>query len=141
MKISFLLSQRRFLQEQARLSNLAYALARLTEFWERIDRAQLRGRVHLLQAEPSEDRFDNMLLALDGNQSVLEEHFVDRDVDDFVDAVAYATGEPVVNQSFDLSEVEERFLRPLRERLQKRGVDIDLSGRLDAKPGEALSDG
>jgi hypothetical protein len=56
---------------------------------------------------------------------------VERDIADFVDAVAYATGEPTVDQVFDLSEVEERFLRPLRERLEKRGVDIDFSDGMD----------
>ena len=140
MKISFLLTQRLHLQEQARLSNLAYALARLTEFSMRMERAQLHGRVHLLQAEPNEERFDNSLVALESSQAVVEEHFVDRDVDDFVDAVAYATGEPVVDQIFDIGEMEERFLRPLRERLEKRGVDIDLSNGLDANSGENLSD-
>lgn len=127
MNILFLLSQRRLLQEQAILSNLAYALTRLNEFWTRIERARLRGQVHLLQAEPNEERYENVLLALEGNQSVLDEHFLDRDINDFVDAVAYATGDTVVDQVFDLSEVEQRFLRPLRERLEKRGVDIDLT--------------
>jgi hypothetical protein len=139
MKISFLLTQRRLLQEQARLSNLAYALTRLTEFSQRMERAHLRGRVHLLQAEPDEGRYDDTLVALEGNQSVLEEHFVDRDVTDFVDAVAYATGEPVVDELFDLREMEERFLRPLRERLEKRGVDIDLEVGPGARSGEAPS--
>ncbi len=126
MKISHLLSQRRLLQERARLSNLAYALARMSEFCLRIERARLGGNVHLLEADPSMERFDHLFEALDGNQSVLEEHFLERDVADFTDAVAYATGEPVVDQTFDLAEVEVRFLRPLRERLEKRGVDIDL---------------
>lgn len=133
MKISFLLAQRRLLQEQARLSNLAYALARLAEFCARIQRAQLCGQVHLLQAEPNAERFGNSLTALEGNQSVIEEHFAERDVDDFVDAVAYATGEPVVDLVFDLREVEERYLKPLRERLERVGVDIDLAGGQNAE--------
>ena len=127
MKISFLLAQRRALQEQARLSNLAFALERMSDYIGRIERAQLRGRVHLLQAEPAEERYENSLTALQGQQSVLEEHFTDRDIDDFVDAVAFATNERFVDQIFDLRDVEPRFLTPLRRRLEDQGIDIDLS--------------
>ena len=127
MNISFLLAQRASLQKQARLSNLAYAHEQLSVFTERIKRAHLRGQVHLIQAEPLEDRFVSSLTALEGNQSVVDEHFTDHDIQDFVDAVGYATGEPLIDQVFDLREVEARFLTPLRNRLEKLGVVIDRS--------------
>lgn len=127
MKISFLLTQRDVIQQQAKLSSLAYAYERLTDFTTRIARARLRGQVHLRQADPNEEHYQTSLSALEGNQSVIEEYFTDRDLLDFVDAVGYATNEAMVDVIFDLREVEGRFLSPLRTRLEKSGVVIDLT--------------
>lgn len=125
MNISSLLARRKALQQQARLSNFAHAYARLADFNARIVRARLRGEVHLEQAEPDEERYLATLTALEGNQSVIEEHFTDRDLLDFVDAVAFATGETRIDLCFELREIEDRFLRPLRARLESEGVVID----------------
>lgn len=126
MKLTTLLARRRALREQALLSNLAFALKHLTEIVGRIERARLHGQVRLLQAAPEEDRLENTLLAEQGSQSVIEEHFTDRDIDDFVDAVGYATGEAFVDEVFDLREVDARFLQPVRRKLEDYEVDIDL---------------
>ena len=126
MKLTTLLARRRALREQALLSNLAFALKHLTEIVGRIERARLHGQVRLLQAAPEEDRLENTLLAEQGSQSVIEEHFTDRDIDDFVDAVGYATSEAFVDEVFDLREVDARFLQPVRRKLEDYEVDIDL---------------
>lgn len=127
MKYSFLLAHRLFLQQQARLSHLAYAYERLSDFSARIARARLGGPVHLQQPEPEEERYQASLTALRGSQSAIEEHFTDRDLLDFVDAVGVATGDSEVDLQFELSEVEKRFLLPLRARLESAGVLMDAS--------------
>lgn len=126
MKLSILLAKRRALREQALLSNLAFALKHLTDIVGRIERSGLHGRVRLLQAAPEEDRLENSLIAEQGNQSVIEEHFTDRDIDDLVDAVGYATGEAFVAECFDLEEISTLFLEPVRRKLEDYEVDIDL---------------
>ncbi len=125
MKLSSLLAQRQTLQQQARLANLAFAYERLATFVERIELARLRGEVLLQQAEPTEERYWATLTALEGNQSVIEEYFTDQDLMDFVDAVACATGENDIDLKFRLEEAGSRFLRPLRERLERVGIAID----------------
>lgn len=124
-KLSILLTQREALLRQARLANLAFAYTTLGEFTRRITRAQLHGRVVLKHAAPEEERYWASLTAIDGNQSVIEEHFGDEDIMDLADVIAFVTGNEALDLTFPLEEVERVFLAPLRDELARAGIAID----------------
>jgi len=124
-KLSTLLSRRRDLLRQARLANLAFAFVTLQKFSLRVTRAQLDGRVTLAHAAPQAERYWASLTALEMNQSVIEEHFTDEDVMELADVVSFTTGNEALDITFDLEDLEELFLRPLREELDREGVIID----------------
>jgi hypothetical protein len=124
-KLSTLLSRRRALLRHARLANLAFAFATLQEFSGRIARASLCGRVTLTHAAPEAERYWASLLALTFNQSVVEEHFTDAQVMELADVLAFATGNDALDVTFNLEDLDERFLRPLREQLERAGIIID----------------
>jgi hypothetical protein len=125
-KLSTFLSRRRDLLQQARLANLAFAFATLQRFAGRITQAQLGGHVTLAHAAPHAERYWASLTALEMNQSVIEEHFTDEDVMELADVVGFATGNEALDITFDLGDLEELFIRPLREELDREGVVIDL---------------
>lgn len=125
MKLSSLLAQRQALLRQTRLANLAFAYDRLGDFARRIACARLRGEVRLQQAAPGADRYWASLTALEGNQSVIEEHFTDDDLMDLGDVIAYATGDNEIDLAFRIEELADRFLAPLRGQLEQAGVAID----------------
>jgi hypothetical protein len=125
MKLSLLLSQRTALLRHARLANLAFAYTKLGEFARRISRAQLTGSVTLKHAAPGAGQFWSALTALEGNQSVIEEHFTDEDIADLADIVAFTTGASDVDLTFRIEELEERFLAPLRPELEQAGIVFD----------------
>lgn len=126
MKLSSLLTQRPALLQQARLANLAFAYDRLSDFARRVARAHLAGNVRLQTAAPEAQRYYPTLTALEGNQSVIEEHFSDEDLLDFADVLTYVSNENQLDLVFRLDELEIRFLIPLREELAKAGVALDL---------------
>lgn len=125
MKLSHLLRQRPALLQQARLTNLAFAYARLGEFATRIARARLHGEVNLKQANAEAELPWASLTALTGSQSVIEEHFTDEDLMDFADLAAFVTGEKNLDATFPIEHVSEKFLAPLRRQLEQAGVMID----------------
>jgi hypothetical protein len=125
MKLSHLLQQRDLLLQQAQRANLAYAHSQLASFSARIARAGLRGRVTLRHPAPDEERFWASLTALDGNQSVIEEHFTDADVMDLADVLAFLAGQNRAELTFHLEEFTSRFVLPLRRQLERAGVQID----------------
>lgn len=127
-KLSTLLTQREALLQQARLANLAFAYTTLGEFAHRVARAGLAGRVTLRQAAPEEERYWASLTALDGNQSVIEEHFADEDIMDLADVIAFTTANEALELTFRLEEVGELFLAPLRAELARADVAIDHPG-------------
>lgn len=129
MKISSLLARRRALLRQAHLANLAYAFDRLSEFSARIDRARLNGLVRLQQCTPGTDRYWASLTAMQGSQSVIEEHFSDDDLMDLADVIAFATAEIEIDLTFPIEELADRFIAPLRARLEQAGVVIDRADR------------
>ena len=132
-KLSTLLARRPALLRQARLANLAFAYATLHDFAQRIARAQLAGSVRLRHAAPQADRYWATLTALEGNQSVIEEHFADQDLMDLADVLAFATGNEAVDVTFDLEDIADNFVTPIRLELEKEGVVIDPSdARRDA---------
>ena len=125
MKLSHLLLQREALLRQARLSNLAYAYSQLGQLVARLGQAQLRGLVRLQQAEPVVDRAWPTLTAMGGNQSVIEEHFTDENVLDLASFIAFITGETATEITFQLEDMAEQFLAPLKRELERAGVVIE----------------
>jgi hypothetical protein len=125
MKLSQLLQARENLIRRAGLANLAFAYELLSNFARRIARARLSGSVTLKSADPDADLAWASLTALEGNQSVIEEHFTDEDIMDFSDAIVYVTGGDEVNLTFRLEDLSENFLVPLRGVLEQAGVEVD----------------
>lgn len=125
MKLSSLLAQRAMLLRQARLANLAFAYTRLRGFAARISRAKLRGTVILKHAAPGAGQYWAALTAIDGNQSVIEEHFADEDISDLADIVAFTTGAADLEMTFPIEELAQRFLAPIRPELEHAGIRFD----------------
>jgi hypothetical protein len=126
MKLSKLLTNRAMILRRAYLANLAGAYHTLSAFSQRIARARLGGLVNLKHAEMSEERYWPALRALEGNQSVIDEHFTDEDILELADAVAFATDEEALDLDFQLEELYDKFAAPLRFELERAGVTIDL---------------
>jgi hypothetical protein len=126
MKLSNLIAQRPDLLRQVRLANLAYAYQTLLDFAGRIARARLQGSVLLRPVNPEEERFCVSLTTLEGNQSVIEEHFSDEDLIVLADVLGYATGHPMHELNFEIDQLDE-FLVPLRTDLERAGIQVDAS--------------
>ena len=125
MKLSNILAQRQALLRQARLANLAFAYQTLGRFAGRIARARIGGRVSLTQAAPDAERYWASLTALEGSQSVIEEHFTDEDIMDLADVISYLTAHETLDLTFRLEDLADTFLAPLRAELEQAGVAID----------------
>jgi hypothetical protein len=136
MKLSNLLAQRQALLQQARLANLAFAYERLSVFTSRIAYARLSGQVRLQLPAGEGERPLPTLTALQGSQSVLEEHFTDEDLIILSDVISYTTGENEIDITFKLEELEDRLLTPLRERLEQAGVFFDQEHPTFEEPGQ-----
>lgn len=134
LKYNKLLEARETLQRQAGLANLAFAYETLREFANRISRAQLKGQVNLKSADTDEDRYWATLTALEGNQSLIEEHFTEEDLTDFADAISYATGHEDFEATFPLQDFPQAFLAPLRSALEQGGVVMDAEPMAAEKP-------
>ena len=132
-KLSTLLTQRQALLRQARMANLAFAYVTLNGFVERIARGQLRGTVTLKHAAPQSERYWASLTAVEGSQSVIEEHFSEHDLMDLADVLGFITGNDALDLTFRLEEISDVFLVPLRVELEREGIVIDQIGsRRDA---------
>jgi hypothetical protein len=125
MKLSKLLATRQGILRQAWLANLGYAYATLKTLADRVETAQLSGRVRLQPADPTEERYWAALTALEGNQSVIEEHFSDQDVLDLADAAVFAVGAEFGEIEFPLENLAEQFVAPIRTTLDQAGVILD----------------
>jgi hypothetical protein len=125
MKLSFLLAQRQALLRQARLAHLAHAYDRLDDFARRVARARLRGEVHLQASAPESGNYSASLTALQGAQSVLEEHFTENDIVDLASVITDVTGQLELDLNFPIEELAARFQAPLRQQLEQAGVSID----------------
>lgn len=125
MKIDHLLKQRSALIRQTRLANVAFAFAALSEFAERIARGNLHGRVTLHLPDAEAERVWPSLVAEEGSQAVIDEHFIDQDIMDLADLLLFTTGsEPRSSFTFRLEEFSRRFLPALRHELAAAGVQI-----------------
>lgn len=125
LKLSQLLVARQGLLQGAQLANLALAFQVLQEFATRIHRARLTGLVRLQSPEATEEGCWAELTALEGNQSLIEEHFTDEDLMDLADTVAYVTEADVVSMKFRIEQFSELFVAPLRAGLEQAGIAID----------------
>jgi hypothetical protein len=141
MNLSTLLAQRQMLLRQTRLANLAFAYVRLGDLAVRIARARMHGSVNLKQAAPEAEACWASLTALEGNQSVIEEHFTDEDITLFADAIAFVTGENHLDLTFHIEELAERFVAPLRHQLEQAGVVFDYAAAPITEPHQGNSAG
>lgn len=126
-KLTALLAQRPALLRQLRLANLAFAHATLTDVHERFLRSGLSGRVLLQSEDPASERFCVALTALDGAQSVVEEHFADDHLAALADVIGFLTAQDPLELTFRIEEFAERFLAPVRDELVRSGVELDAS--------------
>ena len=141
MKLSLILAQRQALLQQTRIANLAFAYAKLSEIAARITRAQLHGLINLRQAAPDTEPGWTPLTALEGHQSVIEEHFTDEDLTDCADAIAFLTGENCLDLNFRIEELPEKFVAPLRHQLEQAGILFDDTAQSIAEPHRGNSAG
>ncbi len=126
MKISKLLDSHRAILQQARLANLAQAFVTLRRLAERVCRARLCGLVQLRQPDAAEERLWASLSALDGSQSVIEEHFTDEELMEFADAAAFVRETTALDVTFRLEHMAALFVAPLEAELRQNGVEFDL---------------
>lgn len=126
MNIHELIQQRQALLRKTQLANAAYVYQELGRFAARIARARLRGRVTLIFADPDGRPGWPALVADEGSQSVIDEHFTDRDVFDLADLLLYATGsESRAFLTFRIEELDRRFRPGLRRELELAGVEAN----------------
>lgn len=125
MKLSYLISQRKTLLLRTHLANLAYLYLQLETLASRLNGAQLRGLVRLQPRDPSAERYWPILAAIDGNQSVIEEHFTDANIADLADAMAFNGCREDESTDFRLEELEKVLLNPIRNELIKSGVQLE----------------
>ena len=124
-KLSTLLSHRAALLSDAHLANQAYAYVTLLGFQHRLCRAQITGPVTLRFSSPQAERYWPQLLALESSQSVIEEHFTDKDILELADVIEFLSGDGTHDLTFDVVELGDDFLLPLRTELERQGVVID----------------
>jgi hypothetical protein len=125
MKLSQLLSQRTAALRRARLANLGYAHEVLRDFIRRARAAQLHGRLHVRSADPDAECYAPLLIALDANNSVVEEHFTDEDIATLADVLEFVTGRSPIDLTFEIDAMDGRFVGPIRAELRHAGVTID----------------
>jgi len=125
MKISKLIATHDSIIEQARLANLAQAYVTLRRYAERVQRARLSGLVNVRQPDADEGRLWASLTALEGKQSVLEEHFCEEELMEFADALAFVRQTSNLNLTFRLEALSAEFVAPLEAELKRAGVILD----------------
>lgn len=126
MNFRRLLLQRDALLQKARLANLAFAYDRLGDFAARLARAQIYGQISLRLADPEGERPWPVLVALEGNQSVVDEHFTEEDVVDLADIFAYFRDDKTTAEfTIRLADLEGGFLAGLRRELEAGGVTLN----------------
>lgn len=137
MNFHQLLLQRDAVLHQARLANLAFAYDRLADFAGRLARAQIRGELTLGLADPAGDRPWPVLLAVEGSQSVIEEHFTEEAIVELADIFAYLREDrEIMEFTFRPAELETRFLAGLRSDLEAGGVSLDAPAPAPAPEAE-----
>ena len=70
-----------------------------------------------------------MLVAREGNQSVIEEHFTDEDIAELADILTFLhEGEGLTELNFMIERLADRYLPNLRRELTQAGVLGDHTG-------------
>ena len=129
MNLSKLLATRQTLLRQTQLANFAFAYATLERFAARIANANLRGPVRLRPADPDDESYWASQTAVAGSQAVIEEHFSDQDLLDFADAMTFAIDKDFDELEFELEDLSENYVAPLRKILEDAGVSLDVTDR------------
>lgn len=124
-KLCHLINARQHLLRCAHLANVAFAFQLLSGYATRIERARLSGLVNLKSAAADEETCWASLTALEGNQSLIEEHFTDEDLMDMTDAIAYITASDVVDLTFQIQHFADMFVTPVRAVLEQSGISVD----------------
>ena len=131
MKLHHLLQQRSSLLRQTRLANAAFVFDELGKFAARVARGNLRGQVTLYLADPAAQRAWPTLVADEGSQAVLDEHFLDKDMLDLADLLVFAAGnERPPAFTFRLEELDSRFRPALRQELESAGIELPSESEL-----------
>ncbi len=138
MKISKLIATHHAIIKQARLASLAEAFVTLRRCAERVGRARLCGLVNLRQPDAEEGRLWATLTALEGRQSLLDEHFCDEELMEFADAVAFVRGVNRLDIVFKIEALREEFVEPLEEELKRAGVEFDLERERSGFQGDGF---
>lgn len=128
MKLSTLLSQRPALLQQVRLANVAFAYHTLSVFAGRVAQARLQGTAILRQANPDEGQYAATLTVPTSRQSVVDEHFTEDDLMGVADVFAFVLGktsEDLAEVTFNLEDVADLFVAPLRRELEQAGIALD----------------
>lgn len=129
MNFHQLLLQRDALLRQARIANLAFAYDRLADFARRLARARIVGELTLPLADPAGDRPWPVLPAMEGSQSVIEEHFTEEAILELAGIFAYfREGSGTMEFTFRPADLEKRFLAGARRDLEASGVSLDAAG-------------
>ena len=136
MKLSSLLTHRLFHVRQARLANLAFAHQTLADFAQRLARARITGRVRLQHAVPDDEHYCATLTALDGHQSVIEEHFTDGDIMDLADVMGFLNGHAANDLTLRVEDIGEVLLSPIQAELEREGVRFDATADSVEQPKE-----
>ncbi|ATC65651.1 hypothetical protein CMV30_17810 [Nibricoccus aquaticus] len=140
MNFSDLLKNRQSLLRQAHLANLAFSYATLRHFAERVSNARLQGRVRLRPADDEEGASPASLIALEGNQSVIEEHFSDEEIHLLADSIAFALETSFDEVEFHIEHLGEKFTSALRVELNEAGVTIDHHAMVENTAPEVIDD-
>ena len=123
MKFDDLLNYRDELVRHARLANVAYAYQWLTDFSARIAQSGLRGQVMLRSADAEGNPVRPLLFAEDFSQSVVQEHFLEAEIAELAQVLAFVhQGSLIIELKFRLEEVGSRFLPALRRELEESDV-------------------
>jgi len=126
MKFLQLLHRRDALIRQARLANVAFAYQRLRDFATRISQAGLRGTVTLRGGDPAGELPWPELVAEECSQAAIEEHFLDEDVIELADILAFLHDTNRLGSlSFRLQDLGPRYLSRLRHELEIARIAID----------------
>lgn len=137
MNFHQLLHQRDALLRQAHLANAAFAYHRLGEFAARIARARLHGAVALRPGDPFSGQPWPGLAVLQGSQAALEEHFLDEEIVELTDILAFL-GEEVDGDGLTLrlEDLAGRFLPALKRELEAAGVTLPADSRSVEDPSQ-----
>jgi len=125
MNISKLLASRKTLIERTRLANLAFAYATLKRFAGIARRARLTGLVRVKLPDHRAECLCAEIVALSGNQSVIEEHFSDDDIVAIADAIAFTANADDTEIVLRIDDIPTAYLVPLMSALKRAGVSWD----------------